>query len=111
MTASFFQSAFYCIGCMLFCYVAWMYTKILSSLHAETSVLKAPMAFSLDEEDFNCLVRGGVLNVFYTRHNRGQVVKVILKDIGFHRMEKCLEDAISKTGTYSSKQDHNKLVD
>lgn len=108
MTASFFQSAFYCIGCMLFCYVAWMYTKILSKLSDESSILKMPMAFTLDEEDIRCLIRGGVLNVLYTRHNRGQVVRVALKDIGFQRIEKCLEDAMIGKNI---RVDHNKFVE
>ena len=40
----------------------------------------------LDEEDFKCLVRGGVLHI-------GNM-KIALKDIGFDQMNKALELAM-----------------
>jgi len=41
---------------------------------------------SLDEEDFNCLVRGGIITV-------DKDLKICLKDIGFHCMAFAIEKA------------------
>ena len=44
------------------------------------------MNIMLDEEDFKCLVRGGVLRV-------NEHLKLALEDIGFDRMEAAIESA------------------
>ena len=44
---------------------------------------------SLDEEDFRCLVRGGILKVDKGKYS----IHIILKDIGFGRMDKAIHDA------------------
>lgn len=44
------------------------------------------MNIMLDEEDFKCLVRGGVLKV--NAH-----LKLALKDIGFDRMDSAIDSA------------------
>ncbi len=40
----------------------------------------------LDEKDFRCLVRGGILHVGNLR--------IVLSDIGFDEMQDCIESAI-----------------
>lgn len=44
------------------------------------------MNIVLDEEDFKCLVRGGVLKV-------NDHLKLVLQDIGFDRMNAAIESA------------------
>ncbi len=51
----------------------------------------------LDEQDFSCLVRGGVLHVGNLR--------IALKDIGFDQMNKALDSAIDGIEHY---KDHIK---
>ena len=52
---------------------------------------------SLDEKDFACLVRGGVIH-----HGS---LRIYLQDIGFAEMERALDKAQAGEGTY---QDHIK---
>jgi hypothetical protein len=49
--------------------------------------MKEKIFISLDEEDFKCLVRGGVLTI------KDEVI-IILKDIGFFEMDKALDSAM-----------------
>lgn len=44
------------------------------------------MAFMLDEEDFKCLVRGGILQL-------NSHIKLALQDIGFEKMENSIDSA------------------
>ena len=44
---------------------------------------------SLDENDFTCLVRGGVLTI----KDEEITIMVCLKDIGFHRMDEAISKA------------------
>ena len=49
------------------------------------------LKIKLDEEQFRCLVSGGILTV-----NDGDLkIMICLSDIGFHRMDKAIEDADS----------------
>jgi len=47
------------------------------------------MNINLNEEDFRCLVSGGILTVHKIN---GPEIKIMLSDIGFHRMRKAIED-------------------
>jgi hypothetical protein len=88
----------------MFCWIAWMYTKILGVIHKENKNLRTQY-ISLDEEDFRCLVGGGVLTVAHV--NNRSVTKIVLKDIGFHRMDKSIEDADKGIDI---RKDHNKVI-
>lgn len=54
----------------------------------------------LDEKDFNCLVRGGVLHAGNLR--------IALRDIGFEQMDMAIDAASRGCDTY---RDHVKVVD
>jgi hypothetical protein len=101
------SNIFYCLACFYFIYIAWTYTKILNVMISETSVLKRPVGLALDAEDFDCLVRGGVLQVAVHRDGRNCLVRVILKDIGFDMMAKCLSDACDGKNIH---KDRNKII-
>jgi hypothetical protein len=45
---------------------------------------------SLDEQDFRCLIRGGILQIIDKKNNSRCMIS--LKDIGFYTMYKALED-------------------
>ena len=98
------QSIFYLVGCGMFCWIGWMYTSILNLLRKENQ-RQRDVYVSLDEDDFNCLVRGGVLKIAYV--DKRQVVQVCLKDIGFDRMDKAIDSA--KRGN-NIRQDHHKVI-
>lgn len=49
---------------------------------------------SLDLEDFKCLTRGGILTV------KKEKVRIILKDIGFYKMEEAIMEAADGKETY-----------
>ncbi len=49
------------------------------------------IAILLDEDDFRCLVSGGILSV---KKNDNQI-DICLSDIGFNRMDRAIEDADS----------------
>lgn len=54
----------------------------------------------LEEDDFRCLVSGGVL--IHKIPKYGKEIQIILSDIGFDRMEKAIDDVIEgKLITYS----------
>lgn len=53
---------------------------------------------SLDDEDFRCLVRGGVIKI-------GDRVSICLKDIGFDKMDEAIDMATRGLDTY---KDHIK---
>lgn len=57
---------------------------------------------SLDEEDFRCLVRGGILQITDIKDNSR--VMITLKDIGFHRMDKAIEDADKGIDIYKHRE-------
>lgn len=52
---------------------------------------------SLDEEDFKCLVRGGILHI-------GETIKVSLKDIGFFQMEAAIDFAAEGNDIYKDRK-------
>lgn len=56
---------------------------------------------ALDEEDFATLVRGGELTV---EKKDAWTAKMILSDIGFHRMRERVEDAVDKKDLYLGRQ-------
>lgn len=61
---------------------------------------------SLDEEDFRCIVRGGVLTIKVKNDvYGGSSIKIILKDIGFRRMCEAVEYA---TQGVDFRKDHEK---
>jgi len=64
---------------------------------ADDEQVQYPRHLTLDEEDFKCLVRGGVLHC-------GDI-KIALKDIGFDQMNKALELAMDGINTY---KDHTR---
>jgi hypothetical protein len=65
---------------------------------AKGTVPVQPLSYlMLDEKDFSCLVRGGVLHVGNLR--------IALKDIGFDQMNKALDSAIDGIEHY---KDHIK---
>ena len=102
------QSIFYLFGCLLFCYIAWMYTKILMALRDENVVLKRPLLIRLDEEDLSCLVRGGILKVAYFREGRNALINLALSDIGYERMQKAIENAmLNEKDNY---KEHRKII-
>lgn len=47
----------------------------------------------LEEDDFRCLVSGGILTINIPSQNKQ--ISIILADIGFHQMGKALEEAYS----------------
>jgi hypothetical protein len=49
---------------------------------------------SLDQDDFNCLARGGVIKF-------GDRVSICLKDIGFNQMYEAIEKAEKGIDTYT----------
>lgn len=55
----------------------------------------------LDTQDFECLVRGGILRI--PKHN----LVIALSDIGFYEMDKAIEKANDKVDLY---KDHVKEV-
>lgn len=56
----------------------------------------------LENEDFNCLVRGGILTIEDAHF--GQTFHIALSDIGFHNMERGLELAIKGVDIYKAHQ-------
>ena len=58
------------------------------------------ICIALDEEDFNCLVRGVELKVF--DKSTLTYVYIILKDIGFDRMDFCISNADKGIDIYKS---------
>lgn len=57
----------------------------------------APSYLMLDEEDFKCLVRGGVLKV-------GNELNIALRDIGFEQMLNAIDKATLGEDTYKDRQ-------
>jgi hypothetical protein len=57
----------------------------------------APQYLMLDEEDFKCLVRGGVLKV-------GNELNIALRDIGFCQMDEAIDSASRGVDTYKDRQ-------
>ncbi len=51
---------------------------------------------ALNEEDFRCLVRGGVLTI----NDASQTVKILLNDIGFIAMTQAMHDAEGGVDNY-----------
>lgn len=51
---------------------------------------------SLDEEDFKCLVRGGVLHI-------NDEIKISLKDIGFFNMQEAIDSAVEGNDIYKNR--------
>jgi hypothetical protein len=101
------QSIFYTLGCLLFSYIAWTYTKMLSLMRQENSSLRNAIKISLDQEDFSCLVRGGVLNVARADKYQSFTVMLMLQDIGFHVMEGEIASAQLGNDIYKG---HNKIL-
>lgn len=108
MDANFFQSLFYILMCFLFCYVAYMYTKILNLLKDDNSILKQPINIFMDNDDFECLVRGGNLKVAFMKGDKKHLVNIALKDIGFNMMYQGVEKAEKGENTYIG---HNKIIE
>lgn len=52
--------------------------------------MKKELYITLDEKDFRCLVRGGMLSIM---HNKANVLfNICLKDIGYIEMYKTIDD-------------------
>ncbi len=104
MSCDIFQSIFYISACFLFCYLALMYTKTFMALSKQNTAIKN-VHIVLDEKDFSCLVRGGVLKVLHFSKN--QSIDLILSDIGFERMAYAMAHADKEENLY---EDHEKVI-
>lgn len=102
-----FQSVFYCMSCFIFCYIAWMYTRIFAKVSSDNCQLRRPISFTLDDEDFDCLVRGGALKVALMQEGKVHCITLALQDIGFDVMTQSVVRAKMGKGTY---QDHCKII-
>ena len=59
--------------------------------------MRASIKLSLGEEHLRALIRGGEVKT----SSQGVEVRMILKDIGFVRIQECLDDAKAGKETYS----------
>ena len=60
---------------------------------------KIDLRIKLYEDEFRCLVSGGVL----TLNDKNTTIQICLADIGFDRMDKAIEDVdTGKLSTYSN---------
>ena len=56
------------------------------------------LKIKLDEDDFRCLISGGILTI----KSKEQEIMIYLSDIGFHRMDLAISDVDSgKLSPYS----------
>ena len=102
------QTFFYCILCTCFCLIAFVYMKILGILQTENNLLRRQLNITLDQEDFACLVRGGVLKIAHFNNGRNHLVHITLSDIGFDQMEEKIELATMRKDIY---KEHIKLIE
>jgi len=76
-------------------------------LQKENSALRKHIHISLDQEDFSCLVRGGVLTIARADKEQAYTIKLALKDIGFGIMEAELASAQLGNDIYKG---HDKII-
>lgn len=70
--------------------------SVLKAIRPKTSYI------SLQDEDFACLVRGGILTINNNRD--GTTVNIALKDIGFMQMNESLQLAMRGVDVYKAHQ-------
>lgn len=104
MSSDLLQTIFYCVGSGAFVYISLTYSRLFRLLKKENTSLRNRY-ISLDNEDFGCLVRGGVLTVVDA--SKGGVIKIALRDIGFDQMHLKINHAMSGQNTYA---EHTKII-
>lgn len=66
-------------------------TSAIKNLFSKKSEPENEIRIRLEELEFNALIRGGQVHI---KRRGGADVKFILADIGFHRMDHCLNGAM-----------------
>lgn len=77
---------------------AFLIMLLVKAFNVIKTLREQSFHISFDQDDFNCLVRGGVLKVEYPGSNMN--FNFILKDIGFSRMQASMDLAGAGIDTY-----------